>query len=362
MHIAFDCSGITCPSNSKRGIGRYARQHLITLLTENPGIQISLLHEPGIDITNLQEFMVYSGVQIASYDRFDFSKAKLLHLPDPMTIISDRPCLLPMSQQITTTILFHDLIPLILHTEHLDFFSAKAAREYVRRLSLIRENVAMTFTNSENTRQDLIRIAQVDETKTLTVHAGSHLAELIPSGGWKERLGCYFLAIGGLDSHKGFHHTMRAFITLRHEGLSAKLVVVGSTDDPYKFAYQQLAKESGIEDSLLFTGFVSDQELAGLLSEALALIYPSSYEGFGFPILEAMSQGCPVITAPNSSLSEVGGTAVLYIQNNDLAELMSQVFCDEKLRNHLSNQGKAQSKRFSWSKVTNQILRIWELL
>ncbi len=308
------------------------------------------------------KFLSYTDLQIAPYDRFEFSKAKLLHLPDPMTIIGDRPCLLPMAEQITTTILFHDLIPLILHTEHLDHFPAKAAREYVTRLSLIREKVAMTFTNSENTRQDLIRIAQVDSAKTLTVHAGSHLANVVPSRGFRQKLGQYFLAIGGLDSHKGFHHTFRAFMTLRHRGFDAKLVVVGSTDDPYKFVYQQLARESGIEDSLLFTGFVSDHELAGILSEAVALIYPSSYEGFGFPILEAMSQGCPVITAPNSSLSEVGGSAVLYIQNNNLAELMSQVLLDEALRRDLSDKGKTQSSKFSWSKVATQILDVWHKL
>ena len=100
-------------------------------------------------------------------------------------------------------------------------------------------------------------------------------------------------------------------------------------------------------------GYVDDQALAGLYSDALALIYPSIYEGFGLPVLEAMACGCPVITARASSLPEVGGEACLYLENpgdpKELAQAMRRLAGNPGLRDNLRQQGLTQAKRFSWS-------------
>ena len=111
--------------------------------------------------------------------------------------------------------------------------------------------------------------------------------------------------------------------------------------------------------------FVEQKDLPALYKGSLFFIYPSLYEGFGLPVLEAMNQGVPVITSKNSSLPEVGGDSVLYCHpedEKDMAMVMRNLLINKHLRDILSERGKERAKRFSWEKFVEKLFGIIENL
>ena len=118
----------------------------------------------------------------------------------------------------------------------------------------------------------------------------------------------------------------------------------------------------GLVDEVVFTDFIPETDLPTYYSGAEAFVLPSLYEGFGFPVLEAMACACPVVTSDTSSLPEVVGEAGIMVdpQNtNSLAEAMSKVLTDSKLRDNMIRKGLEQAKRFSWEKAAEQTLEVY---
>lgn len=152
----------------------------------------------------------------------------------------------------------------------------------------------------------------------------------------------YFLFVGGGDPRKNLDVVPEA---LEKAGIEIPLVVVGwsgwSDEKPRK--------------NIISLGYVSDDDLAGLYSGAIALIFPSSYEGFGLPILEAMACGCPVVTTREASLPEVAGEAAIYLNeprnSAELGNVLKKLVTNTLLRGELGRQGMLQAGRFSWEKT-----------
>ena len=118
----------------------------------------------------------------------------------------------------------------------------------------------------------------------------------------------------------------------------------------------------GITRRVIFVDYVSERELARYYSSARLLAYPSLYEGFGLPPLEAMACGCPVVTSNVSSLPEVVGDAGITVDPNDtdgLAQAMRRVLTDSKLREDMIKKGLEQAKKFSWEKAAEQTLEVY---
>ena len=122
-------------------------------------------------------------------------------------------------------------------------------------------------------------------------------------------------------------------------------------------------RKSSFKDRIILTGYVSEEEKAGLYKNAEAFLFPSQYEGFGIPVLESFSYGVPVITAKNSSLPEVGGNAAIYIENvmssAELEECMKKIFgLSEADRMLLSEKGIQQFNKFTWKKCAREIFEL----
>ena len=120
-------------------------------------------------------------------------------------------------------------------------------------------------------------------------------------------------------------------------------------------------KELNLENEVIFTGFVSDEERTWLYQHAQCFILPSKYEGFGMPILEAMSMGCPVVTSKSSSMPEVGGGAALYAEVDSPASFAAQinlVLSDKHLKERMLKAGYEQVKQFSFSKMSEQVWKV----
>ena len=160
----------------------------------------------------------------------------------------------------------------------------------------------------------------------------------------------YFLFVGGGDPRKNLNVVPEA---LEKAGLKIPLVVVG---------WSGWSDEKS-RKNVIPLGYVSDDDLAGLYSSATALIFPSRYEGFGLPILEAMACGCPVVTTREASLPEVAGEAALYLNDArnraELGHLLNKLAASSAIRTELSRKGRIQAEKFSWEKTAQATFQVF---
>ena len=173
----------------------------------------------------------------------------------------------------------------------------------------------------------------------------------------------YFLYVGTLQPRKNIETIVDSFLRLAKNESTAKLVLAGGTGWGMDKVLNKIRKSS-FKDRIILTGYVSEEEKAGLYKNAEAFLFPSQYEGFGIPVLESFSYGVPVITAKNSSLPEVGGNAAIYIENvmssAELEECMKKIFgLSEADRMLLSEKGIQQFNKFTWKKCAREIFELF---
>lgn len=171
----------------------------------------------------------------------------------------------------------------------------------------------------------------------------------------------YVLHVGNSYPHKNLDRLLEAMGQLQQRGSTIQLVIVGK-DDYFSRRLQQHARTRELRN-VLFFGFASDQELAALYEHATAYIFPSLSEGFGLPGLEAMQAGTPVLAARASCLPEVFGAAAEYfdpLQPTDIARSIERVLHDTLLRQQLIAAGRAQLTKYSWRRMAEETLAIYE--
>jgi glycosyltransferase involved in cell wall biosynthesis len=215
--------------------------------------------------------------------------------------------------------------------------------------------------NSQATANDIIKFCQIPASKITPIplaHDGDHFRPLFGRGGEGERGRggddrFYYLYIGRHDPHKNLHRLIAAFAAIPN-CKDYELWLAGSTDARYTPALRELAEELGISDRVKFLDYVSYNQLPKIINNAIALVFPSLWEGFGFPILEAMACGTPVITSNLSSLPEVAGDAAILINpynSSEITEAMQTIATDRELRDRLSAQSITRANQFSWEKT-----------
>lgn len=204
----------------------------------------------------------------------------------------------------------------------------------------------------------------IKETVTLTPHIYS-MNELKAKYGLSDS---YILFVGTLQPRKNIKRLIEAVGKVinskveSHKVKDLQLVIIGRKGWLYE-EILEAPKELGIENSVKFLENVEDDELPFFYKHALCFVLPSLYEGFGLPVLEAMKQGCPVITSNISSMPEAGGDAALYVDPediDDIAKKITQLINSDKLRKELIEKGKVQVKKFSWEKTAKETLEVLE--
>jgi glycosyltransferase involved in cell wall biosynthesis len=180
----------------------------------------------------------------------------------------------------------------------------------------------------------------------------------------------YIFAGGGMEIRKNIDGVIRAYKLLVEKNKNLhfietmpRLVIYGKLAPNLSLAVdvEKLAKELNLTKQIKFLGPVPQEHLPALFKNAVLFIYPSHYEGFGMPVLEAMNQGTPVITAKNSSLPEVGLDATLYCHADDTREIslvMKKVLTEKHLRDTLSQRGRERAKLFSWDRFVKKFYNI----
>ena len=174
----------------------------------------------------------------------------------------------------------------------------------------------------------------------------------------------YFVFVGTANKRKNVVNILHAFDTFRKKGYDAKLVFAGSNkywDKDMSLTLKQIQ----FSDDVIFTGYLSTAELNKVISASFSLLYPSLFEGFGVPIIEAFACGTPVITSNTTSMPEVAGDAALLVNPfsvEEIATAMESLFVDENLHNNLIIKGKERSKHFQWSKSAEDLWKIIEAI
>ena len=172
----------------------------------------------------------------------------------------------------------------------------------------------------------------------------------------------FILYIGGFSSRKNVRGLILAFSKIKNDLKKPhKLLIGGSLRDEGN-KLKDMVISMGLENDIIFTGFLEDEKLPIFYNASEAFVYPSLYEGFGLPPLEAMSSGTPVITSNLTSIPEVTSDASLLINPFDINELSSnllKLLNDENLKNSLREKGLSQSKNFSWEKTARKTLEAY---
>lgn len=172
----------------------------------------------------------------------------------------------------------------------------------------------------------------------------------------------FVLAVGNLQPRKNLYRLVQAFADVKAQIRDLTLVIVGKAQWRSSEIFN-LVEEWGLQREVIFTGYVSDQQLVALYNAATVFVYPSIYEGFGIPILEAMTCGTPVIASNTSSMPEIAGDAAILINpysTQSITDALLRVLTDHRLAESLSERGLKNIERFSWQKTAELTLKIYE--
>lgn len=222
---------------------------------------------------------------------------------------------------------------------------------------------------SETTKKDIVHFLKCPEEKIHVIHNGydetvyhpieGNCRVILKEYGFEN----YFLAVGPTYAHKNFEKLITAYNKLSLVEKQQNPLVIAGGKYPYLNVLKQLIEKLKLGEHVHFLGYVPETFMPSLYREAFALVFPSLYEGFGMPPLEAMACGCPVITSSTSSLPEVCGDAVLYInpaEETSITAAMRTLTNDNQFYEKLIGKGLLQAKKFSWNKTAQELKTLLE--
>ncbi len=283
----------------------------------------------------------------------------------------------PFFPTVPTVVTVHDLIPLILPA----YRGSLLVRLYTRLVAAAARRAEAIITVSQASKRDIVRYLHIPPERIHVTYeaAGETFQpvedEACPEPSRRAQLAAirrkyalperYLLYLGGFDQRKNLSTLLRAFALLVSRWRQARLVIAGKLpgrDSPLFPDPCRLVRELGVEDRVIFTGWVHEEDKPALLSGATAFVFPSLYEGFGLPPLEAMACGAPVITSNHSSLPEVVGEGGILVEPTDveaLAEAMEMLLIDDVLRAKLRQRALDQAAKFSWRQTALETLVVY---
>jgi glycosyltransferase involved in cell wall biosynthesis len=234
-------------------------------------------------------------------------------------------------------------------------------------------SAAAIICGSENSKRDIVKAYGIGGDKVRVVPYGVDHGRFHPGAtlerDWAQTLGIrdgYVLHVGTFSYRKNIPTLLHAIAHLRTKGKwgDRQVVLAGSHRLSIKGGHEVLEtiRELDLTGSVILTGHVPDEHVAGLYAHASMLVVPSLYEGFGFPVLEAMAVGTPVVCSDTSSLPEVAGDAALFFPPNDqhaLAGAMQDLFQNPSIAKQLHRKGFEQARQFTWERAAEQTLGIY---
>ena len=262
----------------------------------------------------------------------------------------------PLYSQSRYVVMAHDLIPLRFPRR------TSPLTNYFRYVvPLVLQQAEHIICNSQATAKDLSDFYGISANKITPILLGYDAKNFYPRKITAYFDRPYFLYLGRQDPYKNLAGLIDAFAAMNSQDYY--LAIAGSTDPRFTPLLQQQALELGISDRLKWLDYLDYRELPRIISGAVALVFPTFWEGFGLPVLEAMACGTPVITSNLASLPEITGDAAILIDpydNTAITSAMKDLTKDAKMRSQLSQLSIQQARKFSWSKTgeaTKEVLK-----
>ena len=355
MKIGIDCQSIT---GTPSGLGQYTRK-LIEWL-------------PQIDSHNDYHFFhCWKNFRGKTYNRLFWEncvlpvkasqqKLDILHVP-AFAI----PLFRNVARQIVVTV--HDLIG-VLFPENL----SPVSRFYWSKwLPFVNRNADLVIADSECTKSDIIRFMKLDPKKIRVVPLAADERFEVQKNEREILDVClkysvqrpFIFFLGNVEPRKNLPRLIHAFKQLkRKEKIGHQLVIGGSRSWHYPELAQSLMS-SGVAEYIKFIDYVDENDIVALYQASDLFVFPSLYEGFGLPILEAMACGIPVITSHISSIPEVGGNAVYYVNphnEDELAKAIQHVLSDRNLWQDLKRRGFERVRQFSWKRTAEKTRQVFK--
>ena len=352
-------------------LGRTTRRKLYHLTEKS----INISHKLGWRRTKKIREGILSLLEynLQSFSLEDLKKQDIYHSP-----YNALPSQVKKVKNLTRFLTVNDIIPVLYpHFFGLDKNLTKANKTYNLKESLDsldREDWILCISHS--TKKDLCNYLgnKIDEQKVFVTHlAASGLFYPCTNEGEiaavKKKYAIpnapYILSLSTLEPRKNIEQTIRCFARLVEQEKIADLhlVLAGSKGWIYDSIFQEISSNPKIKERVICTNYVADEDLAALYSGALVFVYPSFYEGFGLPPLEAMQCGTPVITSNTSSLPEVVGEAGIMVDPKDEDELCQQilnVYNDSSLRDSLAVKARERARKFSWQKCAQETIAAYQ--
>jgi glycosyltransferase involved in cell wall biosynthesis len=351
MVVAVEATRLT---RELRGIGRYVRALLPRLVTHRPGLRLELFVRRG-DIDAVSRMVADNPAMLGRVDvrpAREITRSKADVFWYPWNIAG------PSRAEAPVVVTMHDVAPIALPDPRL--LRWRKNLRWRLRYAATARRATIIVADSAFTADEVQRLLGYPRARMHVVLLAADDVAPPPAAGDAaalERLGVkrpFVLTVGAADPRKNLALVQRAMpqVLARHPGL--KLVLAGPrprTEQDAERPWQQTL------------GFVSEAELAALYRTAEVLVMPSTYEGFGLPVLEAMRLGTPVIAARASSLPEVGGDAAAWVEPHDdvrLAAMISKVLSDAHTANAMRAASRAQAARFSWDDTARRTIAAFD--
>jgi glycosyltransferase involved in cell wall biosynthesis len=366
MRIAFDGTTLT---PGRTGVGYYTEhllQHLarevaatgdeIVVLSNQP-IDTERPLPPHVRVHEGHRFPVRIGwMQLRAQRALDAVRPDIAHFTNGM---------MPIGSPVSTIVTIHDMSLRLYPQCH-----------PVRRLLLNRplmhaaiQQAASIVTVSDSARRDLLRFHGLPADRVSVVHeAASPAFRPITDRAWLDRVRSryglplrFVLYVGTIEPRKNLLRLVDAFAQARRRGVPHHLVCVG----PYGWSSRDLTgriNHLGLQDAVHFTGYAPFEDLPAIYNLGEFFIFPSLYEGFGLPVVEAMASGLPVITSSTSSLGEIAADAALTIDptsTDAIADAIVSLAADEPLRREYSQRGVRRARAFSWTQTAKDMLAVY---
>ena len=370
MRIGLDGIPLVAP---KTGVGHYTFELGHSLAHALPNSNIEFLSPvPYSSLTASEEKDAPANLSITCTHatgprRFWWSVGLPLHLRQSgIELFHGTNYEVPLWSKCRTVLTIHDL-SLLLYSETHERSRVRRAR---LRLSLMARSAEMIITATRFIKKEVSEHLKVASSKiAVTPYAPRRVFRPVAKERCDEvraRLGvedCFILYVGTIEPRKNLVTLVRAFDEiLRRTTLRRQLVITGAqgwlSDDLYR-----LIEQLKINDKVLFTGYVTDEDLSALYSSCRCFVYPSLYEGFGLPPLEAMACGAPVVTSSAGSIAETVGRAARIISPTDaqaLAKEIVELVEDEGARSQLSKEGLARAADYTWERTARETIEVYE--
>lgn len=351
-----------------RGIGKYLFNILENMVKLDSSVEFKLFYE---EITGQKTIPVSAQIKEVSFlaKGYRFHSWEQFVLPGKIkksriTLFHSPANTAPLIQLCPTVVTVHDTILMESEEEGDRFYN-----RFILPIAL--KNAKKIITISQNSKKDIIRLLKIPENKIEVIYHGINsafrrivdgqgFASLRDKYGIRER---FIFTLGAVGKRKNIETLLEVFAQLKKSNLIKHQLVITGIQEAGINEFLRKIKALGLQNEVIITTYVPEDDLVALYNHTDLFLYLSLYEGFGFPVLEAMTCGAPVIASSVSSIPELVQDAGILVDprnTDEIGEAILAILNNKNLREELSEKGFKQVKKFSWEKAARQTLDVYK--